>query len=143
MRHATRQVSHQTCGQGGTSPTPPLCHWGRRETMPAEGHRTGGGKPSQATEGTRAAPKARPRWGGALALCLRTGWLAAVRGWADSPQPPEPTSRFRLWRDLQDVFTLTWGGARTAFALPTLTYVLPAAATIGGASFADDEVQAH
>jgi membrane-associated phospholipid phosphatase len=49
--------------------------------------------------------------------------------------------RFRLWHDLQDVFTLTWGGARTAFALPTLTYGLPAAALIGGASLADDEVQ--
>ena len=51
--------------------------------------------------------------------------------------------RFRLWHDVEDILTWTWGGARTAFTLPTLTYLLPAAAVIGGASVADDEVQAH
>jgi hypothetical protein len=37
----------------------------------------------------------------------------------------------------------TWGGARTAFTLPTLTSLLLAAAVVGGASCADDAVQAH
>ena len=40
-----------------------------------------------------------------------------------------------------DVFTLTWGGAQTAFALSSLTYLLPAAAVVGGSSVADDQVQ--
>jgi membrane-associated phospholipid phosphatase len=35
------------------------------------------------------------------------------------------------------------GGARTAFSLSTLPYLLPAAAVVGGASFADDAVQTH
>jgi membrane-associated phospholipid phosphatase len=110
--------------------------------MPAEDNRQGGIGQRWATGGTRATPPYW-RWGGALALCFLTGWLAAVPGWAESLGVTSYPSRFRLWHDLQDVFTLTWGGARTAFALPTLTYGLPAAALIGGASLADDEVQAH
>lgn len=110
--------------------------------MPAEGNRPGRSGQRRTMGGTRAMPP-RWHWGGALALCFLTGWLAAVPGWAESPGVTAYPDRFRLWHDLQDVFTLTWGGARTAFALPTLTYGLPAAALIGGASLADDEVQAH
>ena len=62
---------------------------------------------------------------------------------ADSPQAVAPASRFRLLHDVEEIVTWTWGGARTAFALPTLTYLLPAAAVVGGARFADDAVQAH
>lgn len=72
--------------------------------MPAEGHRPGGEEPRRATEGTRVASPVRMGCGGELVLCLLTGWLTVVSGWADSPQPPEPTSLFRLWHDLQDVF---------------------------------------
>ena len=98
--------------------------------MPAEDNRRGGIGQRRATGGTRATP---PYWcwGGALALCFLTGWLAAIPGWAESLGATAYSDRFRLWHDLQDVFTLTWGGARTAFALPTLTYGLPAAALIG------------
>ena len=79
----------------------------------------------------------------ALVVMLLLGWLMVVPSWAESPELTTPPGRFRLLHDLEDILTWTWGGARTAFALPTLTYVLPAAAVIGGASFADDEVQAH
>src|SRR5262245_63998569 len=71
------------------------------------------------------------------------GWLMVVPSWADSPELTTPSGRFRLLHDLEDILTWTWGGARTALALPTLTYLLPAAAVVGGASFADDKVQAH
>src|SRR5512145_950774 len=108
----------------------------RRGTMPAEGNRPGRSEQRRTMGGTRAMPP-RWHWSGALALCFLTGWLAAVPGWAESPGVTAYPDRFRLWHDLQDVFTLTWGGARTAFALPTLTYGLPAAALIGGASLAD------
>jgi membrane-associated phospholipid phosphatase len=66
-----------------------------------------------------------------------------IPGWAESSQLAEPASRFRLWHDVEDILTWTWGGARTAFALPTLAYLLPAAAVVGGASFADDAVQTN
>ena len=79
----------------------------------------------------------------ALVVMLLLGWLMVVPSWAESPELTTPPGRFRLLHDLEDILTWTWGGARTAFALPTLTYVLPAAAVVGGASFADDEVQAH
>lgn len=78
-----------------------------------------------------------------LVVMMLLGWLMVVPSWAESPQVPALPSRFHLLHDLEDILTWTWGGARTAFALPTLTYVLPAVAVVGGASFADDEVQAH
>jgi membrane-associated phospholipid phosphatase len=74
---------------------------------------------------------------------LLLGWFMAVPIRAISAQVPPPADRFRLWHDVEDILAWTWGGARTAFSLPTLTYLLPAAAVIGGASFADHEVQAH
>jgi hypothetical protein len=66
-----------------------------------------------------------------------------MSSWAESPQVAAPASRFRLLHDAEDILTWTWGGARTAFTLPTLTYHLPATAVVGGASFADDAVQAN
>ena len=80
---------------------------------------------------------------GLSCLVLLLGWVLAVPSWATSAPGPVPAGRFRLWHDVEDILTWTWGGARTAFARPTLTYLLPAAAVIGGASVADDEVQAH
>jgi membrane-associated phospholipid phosphatase len=68
-------------------------------------------------------------------------WVLVVSSWAHSA--PAPASRFRLLHDVEEILTWTWGGARTAFTLPTLTYLLPAAAIVGGASVADDAVQAH
>jgi PAP2 superfamily len=84
-----------------------------------------------------------PRRAGFLGLVLLLGWVMVVPIWATSAQVPPPTARFHLWHDVEDILTWTWGGARTAFSLPTLTYLLPAAAIIGGASVADQEVQAH
>jgi membrane-associated phospholipid phosphatase len=75
-------------------------------------------------------------------MCLCLGLCLASPGWADSDEPPEHTGRFRLWHDLGDVLSLTWGGARAAFTPSSLIYAVPAAGLIGGASFADDEVQA-
>src|SRR5256712_3967837 len=70
--------------------------------------------------------------------------LMAVPAWAEHPsEGSAPEGRFHLIHDIGDVLTLTWGGAQTAFALPTLSYLLPAAAVVGGASFADDQVQAR
>jgi membrane-associated phospholipid phosphatase len=80
---------------------------------------------------------------GLCCLVLLLGWCMAVPSWAISAQVPPPTDRFRLWHDMEDILTWAWGGARTAFTLPTLTSLLPAAAVIGGASVADNEVQAH
>jgi hypothetical protein len=78
------------------------------------------------------------------AVIALTVVLMAVPAWAENPSEARaPEGRFHLLHDIGDVFTLTWGGAQTAFALPTLTYLLPAAAVVGGASFADDQVQAH
>jgi membrane-associated phospholipid phosphatase len=74
-------------------------------------------------------------------IVLLLGWWLVVPSWATSAQVP--AGRFRLVHDVEDILTWTWGGARTAFTLPTLTYLLPAAAVVGGASFADNEVQAH
>jgi membrane-associated phospholipid phosphatase len=68
--------------------------------------------------------------------------LTTSPSWANKAQTTELPGRFHLWHDIRDVFTLAWGGARTAFTLPTLFLSLPVAATIGGASFADGEVQA-
>ena len=69
--------------------------------------------------------------------------LMAVSAWAENPRESAPEGRFHLLHDIGDIFTLTWGGAQTAFALSTLTYLLPAAAVVGGSSVADDQVQAH
>src|SRR5437660_11750945 len=78
------------------------------------------------------------------AVIALTVVLMAVPAWAEHPlEEDAPEGRFHLIRDMGDVLTLTWGGAQTAFALPTLTYLLPAAAVVGGASFADDQVHAH
>jgi membrane-associated phospholipid phosphatase len=76
-------------------------------------------------------------------IVLLLGWVMVAPSWANGSQVPTPTSRFRLWHDVEDILTWTWGGARTAFTRPTLTYLLPAATIVGGASFADDAVQAH
>jgi membrane-associated phospholipid phosphatase len=78
---------------------------------------------------------------GLLCLILLLSWVLAASSWATSG--PAPVSRFRLWHDVEDIVTWTWGGARTAFTLSTLTTLLPTAALVGGASVADDEVQAH
>jgi PAP2 superfamily len=78
---------------------------------------------------------------GLFCLVLLLSWVMVVPSWATSAQGP--ASRFRLWHDVEDIVTWTWGGARTAFTLPTLTYLLPAAAVVGGASGADEAVQAH
>jgi membrane-associated phospholipid phosphatase len=80
---------------------------------------------------------------GLLCLVLLLGWVLVVPSWATSAQVSASAGRFRLWHDVEDILTWTWGGARTAFTLSTLPYVLPAAAVIGGASVADHEVQAH
>jgi membrane-associated phospholipid phosphatase len=83
------------------------------------------------------------RRAGFLCLALLLGWLLVVPSGATSAQVPPPADRFRLWHDVEDILTWTWGGARTAFTLSTLPALLPAAAVIGGASFADNAVQAH
>src|SRR2546422_1116841 len=78
------------------------------------------------------------------AVIALTVVLMAVPAWADNPSGESaPEGRFHLIRDMGDVLTLTWGGAQTAFALPTLTYLLPAAAVVAGSRFADDQVQAR
>ncbi len=87
------------------------------------------------------APALRTRWGGVLGLCILLGMTTAAPTAAQSVPPPTPPGRFHLWQDIQDVFTFTWGGAQTAVAPSTLAYLLPAAAVVGGASFADDAVQ--
>src|SRR4029453_14327641 len=79
---------------------------------------------------------------GLACLVLLLGWVLAVPSWATSAPGPVSAGRFRLWHDVEDILIWTWGGARTVFTLPTLTYLLPAAA-VGGSSVADDEVQAH
>src|SRR5262245_27727748 len=78
-----------------------------------------------------------------LMVAILIGLIMVSPGWAENPTESVPEGRFHLLHDIGDVLTLTWGGAQTALALPTLTYLLPAAAVVGGASFADDEVQAH
>ncbi len=78
------------------------------------------------------------------AVIALTVVLMAVPAWAEHPSGERaPEGRFHLIHDMGDVLTLTWGGAQTAFALPTLTYLLPAAAVVGGSSLADDQVQAR
>ena len=78
------------------------------------------------------------------AVIALTVVLMAVPAWAEHPlEESALEGRFHLLHDMGDVLTLTWGGAQTAFALPTLSYLLPAAAVVGGSSFADDQVQAH
>src|SRR5438132_3398110 len=78
------------------------------------------------------------------AVLALTVVLMAVPAWAEHPsEEGAPEGRFHLIHDMGEVLTLTWGGAQTAFALPTLTYLLPAAAVVGGASFADDQAQDH
>src|SRR4051794_10792375 len=80
---------------------------------------------------------------GLLCLVLLLGWLMVVPSWATSAQVPAPAGRFRLWHDVGDILTWTWEGARAAVTLPTLTALLPTAAVVGGASGADEAVQAH
>ena len=78
------------------------------------------------------------------AVIALTVVLMAMPAWAEHPSGESaPEGRFHLIHDMGDVLTLTWGGAQTALALPTLTYLLPAAAVVGGSSFADDQVQAQ
>ena len=78
------------------------------------------------------------------AVIALTVWFMAVPAWAENPsEESAPEGRFHLIHDIGEVFTLTWGGAQTAFTLPTLSYLLPAAAVVGGSSFADDQVQAQ
>lgn len=77
-----------------------------------------------------------------LIACVFLGCVAMAPSWASSVETPSESGRFNLWHDLLDVLTLTWGGVQIAFTSPTLLYVLPAAATIGGASVADDDVKA-
>ena len=78
------------------------------------------------------------------AVIALTVVLMAVPAWAEHPsEASAPEGRFHLLHDIGEVLTLTWGGAQTAFALPTLSYLLPAAAVVGGSSFADDQVQAR
>ena len=63
------------------------------------------------------------------AVIVLTVVLMAVPAWAEHPsEEGAPEGRFHLIHDMGEVLTLTWGGAQTAFALPTLTYLLPAAA---------------
>ena len=77
------------------------------------------------------------------AVIALTVVLMAMPAWAENASEEHvPEGRFHLLHDMGEVFTLTWGGARTAFALPTLTYLLPAAAVVGGSSLADDQVKA-
>jgi membrane-associated phospholipid phosphatase len=83
------------------------------------------------------------RRAGLPGIVLLLGWVLVVPSWANGAQVPTSAGRFRLWHDVEDILTWTWGGARTAFTLPTLTYVLPAATIVGRASFADEAVQAH
>src|SRR5882762_4060613 len=78
------------------------------------------------------------------AVLALTVVLMAVPAWAEHPSEERaPEGRFHLIHDMGEVLTFTWGGAQTAFALPTLTYLLPTAAVVGGSSFADDQVQAQ
>jgi membrane-associated phospholipid phosphatase len=77
-----------------------------------------------------------------LIVCLCVGLCLVSPGWANSDELPERPGRFRLWHDLGDMLSMTWGGTRAAFTLSSLTYAVPAAGLIVGASFADDEVQA-
>src|SRR5262249_37544992 len=77
------------------------------------------------------------------AVVVLTVFLMAGPVWADTILGSAPEGRFHLVHDLGEVLTLTWGGAQTALAWPTLSYLLPAAAVVGGSSFADDQVQAH
>jgi membrane-associated phospholipid phosphatase len=81
------------------------------------------------------------RWHGALVFCLLLGLMTVTAGEAQHFQPTVSTHRFHLWQDLQDIATYTWGGVETAVAPTTLVYLLPAAAVVGGASFADDTIQ--
>jgi hypothetical protein len=50
-------------------------------------------------------------------LVLLLGWVLVVPSWATSAQVPAPAGRFRLWHDVEDILTWTWGGARTAFTM--------------------------
>ena len=77
-----------------------------------------------------------------LIVCFCVGLCLVSPDRANSDEPPERPGRFRLWHDLGDMLSMTWGGTRAAFTLSSLTYAVPAAGLIGGASFADDEVQA-
>ncbi len=77
------------------------------------------------------------------AVIVLTVLLMAVPAWAEDSLASAPEGRFHLLKDIEDVLKLTWGGARTAFALPTLSYLVPAAAVVGTSSLADDQVQDH
>jgi membrane-associated phospholipid phosphatase len=81
-------------------------------------------------------------WEVVLVGCLCVSLCLAAPGWADGDETPESPSRFRLWHDLGDVLSMVWRGAGEAFQPSTLLYAVPAAAIVGVASFADDQVQA-
>jgi hypothetical protein len=38
------------------------------------------------------------------------GLIMVVPSWAESPQDVESAGRFRLWHDVEDILTWTWGG---------------------------------
>ena len=42
-------------------------------------------------------------------LVLLLGWVLAVPSWATSAPGPVPAGRFRLWHDVEDILTWTWG----------------------------------
>src|SRR5437016_2211174 len=48
---------------------------------------------------------------GLACLVLLLGWVLAVPSWATSAQGPAPAGRFRLWHDVEDILTWTWGEA--------------------------------
>src|SRR5260370_40891224 len=78
------------------------------------------------------------------AVLVLTVVLMAVPAWAEHPsEDGAPEGRFHLIHDMGEVLTFTWGGAQTAFALPTLTYLVPTAAVVGGSALAPSQASAH
>ena len=63
-------------------------------------------------------------------------------GWPYHVHQASNARRLHLWHDTSEIFTDMWKGAQAAFSLSTVAYLLPTAAVIGGASFADDTLQA-
>ena len=75
------------------------------------------------------------------AVIALTVLLMATPAWAADALESAPEGHFHLLKDIEDVLQLTWGGAQTAFDLPTLTYLVPAATVVGVSSLADDQVK--
>jgi hypothetical protein len=46
---------------------------------------------------------------GLLCLVLLLGWVLVVPSWATSAQVSASAGRFRLWHDVEDILTWTWG----------------------------------